>query len=107
MRAPLVCLWLSACVLGDEPPAPPPSDSIDAPALPPGESRVTLVSSPSGAEVRMGGRRLGTTPLELLLPFASRYQVELRVPGHRAQLVMLETGREASVTVEARLEPWG
>jgi hypothetical protein len=72
-------------------------------ARPRGELKVT--SQPAGAEVRLGRRLLGKTPLEQLT-WAGPLEVEVALPGYESQRlpVTLPAGQAAALAVTLQLD---
>ncbi len=70
-------------------------------ATPDASAHVSVVSTPSGAEVWLDGVRVGTTPAELTTT-AGLHTLELRMSGRRAraQELELEAGAHESVRIE-------
>ncbi len=52
---------------------------------------IPVTSDPPGAEVRMGGRRLGTTPTKIVLDRKPDYEIEILKPGFQAFRQRLES----------------
>lgn len=61
-----------------------------------GPQTVAFTSAPSGAEVWIDGKRMGTTPLHLRLSKDDEYRVQFRLEDHR------ETGAMISREVSAK-----
>ncbi len=68
------------------------------------DSRLTMRSQPSGAEVSVGGTYRGHTPLVLELPSGMSHEIVATLPGYAAwnRSVRAEPGK--SVALDARLE---
>jgi tetratricopeptide (TPR) repeat protein len=68
--------------------------------------QVEIASTPSGAEVHLGGRRLGITPVTRTL-FAGVYDPELSLPGYLPQplRVVVGDGKLAKYLVSLESEP--
>ena len=64
---------------------------------------VRVRSEPAGARVRVAGEERGETPLDVSVP-AGEHRVELELDGHEphSELVLVESGAEASLSVALR-----
>jgi serine/threonine-protein kinase len=87
-----------APLAADGPQAARSSDAVASSAGAPSRA-VRLDSSPAGAEVYLSGSFLGNTPLDVPRPASGERTVELRLPGHRPQSVLLSELSPATLTV--------
>jgi S1-C subfamily serine protease len=69
-----------------------------------GAGSVRISSVPSGAEIAVDGKFMGTTPSMLRLP-AGSHQIEITATGRRTWHRTLEVLKDSDISVEARLEP--
>ena len=100
MRAPpllLVALLLSASVtlLGGCDDGP---ESAGPPAVAPTDKEVSLVTKPAGADVLIGGAKVGTTPMTLTV--RDETNVVLEKPGYIKQATLVTPDGESEVSVE-------
>ncbi|WP_243093644.1 PEGA domain-containing protein [Thermus thalpophilus] len=70
----------------------------------PRQGTLAVSSTPSGAEVYVGGSLRGRTPLSLALP-EGRYEVELRLSGYEPYRARVEVRRGETTRLEVRLNP--
>lgn len=90
---------------GARPPAqaaPAPSAEV-APPGPVAASRVRIESTPSGAEIHIGGAMIGNTPGWVRRPAQGEVRLELRLPGHTPQAVVVSATTSERLT--AHLSP--
>lgn len=66
--------------------------------------RLSVVTTPPGAEVLLDGVRIGRTPLRARVVAAGKHRLRLRRAGARDQLVELEAVAGSALKVERRLE---
>lgn len=91
-------------------PAPAPTPEARTPApTPPSETipMLTVVSSPPGALVELGGAIYGRTPLVIESPDPTSLQVTLRKPGHRTWTQVVRPDAAGHFNVKVALEPSG
>ncbi len=89
-----------------QPPTPPPAAPAVAPPAPvPTTSRLSFTSEPSGAEVRLGGEKMGRTPFETELPLeaGATRRFEFVLEGYANTTVVAAPSRP-NVSVRATLE---
>ena len=72
--------------------------------LPPARVRLTVRSDPAGAEVLVGDRTLGVTPLELALPLEPGARLKLRKRDFATVERAVEL-RDGAATLDAHLQP--
>ncbi len=86
---------------GVAPPEPPETMPRRDPAWSdtPPRTVVSLRSTPKGAEVFHGARRLGTTPIDVTLPKGGPMRLEVRMDGHESRTVTVGPDSSSSVTV--------
>jgi hypothetical protein len=70
----------------------------------PRQGTLSVVSTPSGAEVYIDGALRGRTPLTLSLP-EGRYGVELRLAGYETYRATVQVRRGETTRLEVRLNP--
>ena len=89
------------------PPTPAADPSAEAPPPSVASARLTLTSVPSGAAVRLNGRKRGETPLSLDLPIGEQVLVQLDKPGFAAleQDVTLTEDRALELKLKRREAP--
>lgn len=67
-------------------------------------AELMVVSTPPGAEVRAGGRLLGTTPLSRFV-WAGALEVELTLPGHEPQRLPTVVSQDKPTSLTVTLVP--
>lgn len=67
-------------------------------------AELRVASTPPGAEVRAGGRLLGTTPLSHLV-WAGSLEVELTLPGHEPQRLQAVVSEDKPTALQFTLQP--
>ena len=67
-------------------------------------AELTVASTPPGAEVRAGGRLLGTTPLSHFV-WAGSLDVELTLPGHEPQRLQAVLSEDKPTSLQVTLLP--
>jgi len=82
------------------------SEPGPAPVPKPAGLRVRFASEPAGAEVWLGGRRLGKTPFDAALEGEpGRREFAFRLKGYREELKAVEVADGGAVRAELRPEP--
>jgi hypothetical protein len=91
-----------------EPPVPPVAETPGAPVAdtpaPRGPGRLTVFSRPSGAQVFLDERPVGTTPLSLADVTPGRHTVRIALPGHQRWATDIEVTPGMATRVAASLE---
>lgn len=69
------------------------------------DARVTVRSTPSGADVAVAGTYRGRTPLTLELPSGASHDIVVTLAGHQSWTRTVRAEPGARTTLDARLEP--
>jgi len=83
----------------------PRAPSAGEPSTHPGETRTTVRSDPTGAEVWRDEEMLGTTPLEVDVPAEGSRVFDLRLPGHAPERLEIVDGLPPAVIGLTALAP--
>jgi hypothetical protein len=86
----------------DHPPGVDAGPTVDA--GPPVSVAMSIVSAPTGADVHVDGRRLGSTPLIFSRLDDATTEVRVSKPGYRDHRLTLEPGAAPRLVVELRPE---
>jgi hypothetical protein len=87
------------------PPPPVPRASMTRPASTSGTGALFVLSRPSGAQVFLDERLVGTTPLSLSDVAAGTHAVQITLPGHQRWTTAVSVRGGESARVAASLEP--
>ena len=65
---------------------------------------ITVEATPTGAQLYLGGARIGSAPLQIDLS-EGEHAIEVRAQGHKPKVVPVEIERDRRTRVHVVLEP--
>jgi len=65
---------------------------------------VTVNSVPAGASVSVNGRRVGKTPVELVVSQGAKLDATVELPGYKPQTLNLEANPNSPIEIMIQLE---